>query len=121
MYRKVDPAALLFAIFTVTFSPLASLGPWDPLNTVVAFVVGVVLAVFTWPRYETLKDESGEVKRVDGWMPVAQALAYGLVIAIGIAWIVQLIWVKFAYSLNCPRGYPDNNSNCPKLNHISRT
>lgn len=32
---------------------------------------------------------------VDPWITAAQATAYGLVIAIGIAWIVQLVWFCF--------------------------
>lgn len=95
MYRKVDPAALLFAIFTVAFSPLISKGPWDRLNTVIAVVVGAVLLAFTWPRKATLQDESGKITPVDPWITLAQAIAYGLVIAIGMAWIVQSIWLQF--------------------------
>ena len=95
MYRKVDPAALLIAIFAVAFSPLTTVGPWDPMNTVIAVVVGAVLAAFTWPRESNLKDESDRITSVDPWITFAQATAYGLVIAIGIAWIVQLVWFCF--------------------------
>lgn len=103
MYRRVDPAALLFSIFTVAFSPLTTSGPWDLLNTVIAFVVGIVVIAFTWPREEVLKDESGEVStRVDLWIVFAQAIAYGLIAAIGIAWFIQLIWLNyFTPSVSC--------------------
>jgi drug/metabolite transporter (DMT)-like permease len=102
MYRKVDPAALLFAIFTVTFSPLTTVGMWDPINTVLAVVVGVVLGAFTWPRKITLKDESDKIPPIDGWIILAQAIAYGTVIATGIAWPVQQIWLEFVPdSLKC--------------------
>jgi len=50
MYRRVDPAALLIAVLTVGVDPLTTTGPWERVNTIVAAVVGVVLAAFTWPR-----------------------------------------------------------------------
>jgi hypothetical protein len=107
MFRKVDPAALLFSIFTVTFSPLTTSGPWAPLNTALAIVVGTVLAAFTWPRKETLEDERGKkITQVDGWVMFSQALAYGLIIAIGIAWIVQWIWLQASPSDIC-KPYPN--------------
>jgi putative flippase GtrA len=100
MYRKVDPAALLFAIFTVAVSPLTTVGPWDKMNTIVAGVVGTVLLAFTWPRKETLQDESNKIAPVDSWMTAAQAIAYGLVVTIGTAWIVQEAILK------APEGCP---------------
>jgi hypothetical protein len=102
MHRKVDPAALLFSIFAVALGPLTTVGPWDLLNSVIAGVVGVVLAAFTWPREEILQDEHGnKVTEVDAWVMFAQALAYGLIIAIGIAWVVQSIWLHVATSVSC--------------------
>jgi len=65
------------------------------MNTVIAVVVGAVIAAFTWPRKAILRDESGKITPIDGWVTAAQALAYGLIIAIGIAWIVQSIWLPF--------------------------
>jgi hypothetical protein len=107
MYRKVDPAALLFAIFTVTFSPLTTVGMWDKINTVLAVVVGVVLGAFTWPRKVTLKDESGKIPPLDGWITFAQAIAYGTIIATGIAWLIQWIWLHSVSHPNCSPNDPN--------------
>jgi hypothetical protein len=94
MYRKVDPAALLLATFTVAFGPLTTVGPWDKMNTIVAGVVGAVLLAFTWPRRATLLSESNKIETVDNWMTAAQAIAYGLVATIGSAWLVQEFVLK---------------------------
>jgi hypothetical protein len=102
---KIDPAALLIAVFTVAFAPLTTTGPWDPMNTVIAVVVGTVILAFTFPRERTLEDEQGNLADPGAWKTAAQATAYGLIIAIGIAWIVQLVWFALV---------PDNHR-CPVL------
>ena len=91
MSRKIDPAALLIAILVVAISPLTTVGPWDKMNTIVAGVVGIVLVAFTWPNKANLQDESGQIPLRDNWIAAALAIAYGLIITIGSAWIVQLI------------------------------
>ena len=89
MHRKVDPAALLIAILTLGFTPLTTAGPWDKMNTIQATVVLAVLLGFTWPRKESFQDGNGQK---DPWIIAAQALVYGFVIAIGIAWPIQEIF-----------------------------
>jgi hypothetical protein len=89
MHRKVDPAALLLAVIAVGINPLTSPGEWAPINTVVAGVVGAILLAFTWPRKASLQDEAGQTIKVDTWITVAQAIAYGLIVAIGAAWPIQ--------------------------------
>lgn len=91
MHRRVDPAALLIAVLTVGVDPLTTTGPWEKINTIVAVVVGVVLAAFTWPRTAGVQDESGQMAQVDNWVIAAQAIVYGLIIAIGVGWPVQLL------------------------------
>jgi hypothetical protein len=91
MNRKIDPAALLIAILAVAISPLTTVGPWDKMNTIVAGVVGIVLVAFTWPNKENLQDESGKIPPRDNWIALALAIAYGLIVTIGSAWVVQLI------------------------------
>lgn len=115
MDRKVDPAALLIAVIAVGISPLLSVGPWDPMNTVVAGVVGAILLAFTWPRKANLRDESGKIHSPDPWRVGAQALVYGLIIAIGSAWIVQLFWKV----PSCDR-YNPTVANCMEADKISR-
>lgn len=104
MHRKVDPAALLIAILAVGISPLTTSGEWDILNTIIAGVVGVVLLAFTWPRKKTLQDEPGRMLDSDYWIVIAQAIAYGLIIAIGTAWPIQ------QYILHAPE-CPDHAAN----------
>ena len=48
MYRKVDPAALLLAIFTVAFNPLTTEGPWGKMNTIVAGSLASNALVLLW-------------------------------------------------------------------------
>jgi hypothetical protein len=102
---KIDPAALLIAVFTVAFAPLTTTGPWDLMNTVIAVVVGTVILAFTFPRKSTLKDEQGKLANPGPWKTAAQATAYGLIIAIGVAWIVQLVWFALV----------SDNPSCPVL------
>jgi hypothetical protein len=45
----------------------------------------------TWPRKENFQDKSGEIPLRDNWINVALATAYGLIVDIGSAWVVQLI------------------------------
>jgi hypothetical protein len=117
LYRKVDPAALLFAIFTVAFSPLTTVGPWDKMNTIVAGVVGAVLLAFTWPRKATLENDSGQAAPTDEWMTAAQAIAYGLVVTTGSGWIVQ----KFMCPPECPpyRAVDFPPEACIEADHIA--
>jgi hypothetical protein len=89
LHRKVDPAALLIAILTLGFTPLTTAGPWDKMNTIIATVVLAVLLGFTWPRKASFQDGNGQK---DPWIIAAQALVYGFVIAIGIAWPIQEIF-----------------------------
>ena len=89
MHRKVDPAALLLAVIAVGINPLTAPGEWGPINTVVAGVVGAILLAFTWPRAENLQDEAGQIIKFDPWITAAQAIAYGLIGAIGAAWPIQ--------------------------------
>jgi len=91
MHRRVDPAALLIAVLTVGVDPLIATGPWERVNTIVAAVVGVVLAAFTWPRTAGLPDESVQPPRADNWIIAAQAIVYGLIITTGVGWPVQLL------------------------------
>jgi hypothetical protein len=89
MYRTVNPAAFLIAILTVGISPLTTVGPWDKMNTIIVGVVGAVLVTFTWPGKEILQDESDPVTKVSKLITAAQALVYGLIITMGVAWPVQ--------------------------------
>lgn len=98
VHRKVDPAALLFAVLAVGINPLTTPGLWDKMNTIVAAVVGMVLFAFTWPRRANLQDESGQIIQVDKWVTAAQAVVYGLVITIGSAWPIQSLLVH----VDCP-------------------
>lgn len=91
MHRRVDPAALLIAVLTVGVDPLTTSGPWEKINTIVAVVVGMVLGAFTWPRRARVQDESSQVAQDDNWVIAAQATVYGLIIAIGVGWPVQLL------------------------------
>jgi hypothetical protein len=92
MHRKVDPAALLIAVVAVGIPPLLAPGEWGKLNTIVAGVVGAILVIFTWPRKDILLDELDQKSKPDYWIPIGQAIAYGLVIAIGAAWPIQQYW-----------------------------
>jgi hypothetical protein len=115
MHGKVDPAALLIAVLAVGISPLLSAGAWDAMNTVVAAVVGAVLIAFTWPRKKKFQNGSGEIPQLDEWVIFAQAVVYGLVIAIGSAWIVQLRWNV----PSCERYHPVV-ADCIEADNISR-
>jgi len=85
MNRRIDPAALLIAVLTVGVDPLTTNGPWEKINTIVAAVVGVILAAYTWPRKVGAEPEAS-VAPTDNWILAAQAIAYGLVIAIAAGW-----------------------------------
>ena len=105
MSGKFDWAALLIAVLTVAISPLTTIGPWDKMNTIVASVVGIIIVAFTWPREENFRDdESSKIPLEDNWIKAALAIAYGLIIAIGSAWIVQLI----LNPPDCPEHPPDD-------------
>jgi hypothetical protein len=86
--RRIDPAALLIAVLTVGVDPLTINGPWEKINTIVAAVVGVILAAYTWPRRIGAEPEAS-VAPTDNWILAAQAIAYGLIIAIAAGWPVQ--------------------------------
>ena len=104
MHRKVDPAALLLAVIAVGINPLTSPGEWGPINTVVAGVVGAILLAFTWPREESLQDEAGQTIKFDPWITAAQAIAYGLIVAIGAAWPIQQYLLR---APDCPEHAAD--------------
>jgi hypothetical protein len=80
MHRRIDPAALLIAVLTVGVDPLTTNGPWEKINTIVAAVVGVILAAYTWPRKVGAEPEAS-VAPTDNWILAAQEIAYGLIIA----------------------------------------
>ena len=86
MYAKVDPAALLVAVLAVGVTPLTEDGPWDPINTIVATTVWLVVSGFTWPRGTVTTPVEFEP-----WIGRAQAAVYGFVSAIGLAWVVQSV------------------------------
>lgn len=83
MHQRLDPGALLVAVFAVTVGPLADDGPWDRLNTIVAVLVGVVVFCFIWPRTD--------VGAFDPWLAVPQAIVMGLITGIAAAWPMQLV------------------------------
>lgn len=83
MHQRVDPGALLVAVFAVTVGPLADDGPWDRLNTIVAVLVGVVVFCFIWPR----TDDGA----FDPWLAVPQSIVMGLISGIAAAWPMQLV------------------------------
>ena len=83
VHHRVDPGALLVAVFAVTVGPLATDVPWDRLNSIVALLVGVVVFCFIWPH--------GDVGPFDPWMAVPEGIVMGLIIGIGAAWPMQLI------------------------------
>jgi hypothetical protein len=87
--RRIDPAALLIAVLTVGVDPLTTNGPWEKINTIVATVVGVILAAYTWPRRIESQSEASQLPPTDNWILAAQAIAYGLIIAIAAGWPVQ--------------------------------
>jgi len=87
--RRIDPAALLIAVLTVGVDPLTVNGPWEKINTIVATVVGVILAAYTWPRRMGPESEDSYLPPIDNWVLAAHAMAYGLIIAIGVGWPVQ--------------------------------
>lgn len=89
MHRRIDPAALLIAVLTVGVDPLTTNGPWDRINTIVATVVGVVLAAYTWPRKAGPPGEAAQEPPPDNWILAAQAIVYGLIIAIAVGWPMQ--------------------------------
>lgn len=108
MNRKFDSAALLIAVLVVVIGPLTTVGPWDKINTILAAAVGIILAAFTWPRTDNFwdADKPDKAPLQDVWIKIAFATAYGLIIAVGSAWIVQSI-------LNpptCPNYFNDNDA-----------
>jgi hypothetical protein len=82
---KVDPAALLVAVFTVAISVLYGGGLWDFSHTYIAVIVGVVVICFTWPR----TDDEGGAPKFDRRIVIAQSVVYGFVFGLALAWPVQ--------------------------------
>jgi hypothetical protein len=82
---KVDPAALLVAVFTVAISQLYGGGVWDVTHTYIAVIVGVVVICFTWPR----TDDEGRAPRFDRRIVIAQSVVYGFILGMALAWPVQ--------------------------------
>ncbi len=82
MHSKVDPAALLVAVLTVGIAPLTTDGAWDPMNTLIALVVGLVVVGFTWPRMPL--EEPPKLTTIG---PLA--VVYGFIFGIAAAWPIQ--------------------------------
>ena len=82
---KVDPAALLVAVFTVAITTLYTEGFGNVLNTYSAAIVGLVVICFTWPR----TDEEGRAPTFDRRIVIAQSAVYGFILGLALAWPVQ--------------------------------
>jgi hypothetical protein len=82
---KVDPGALLVAVFTVAISLLYAGGFWDVTETYTAVIVGMVVICFTWPR----TDDEGRAPNFDRRIVIAQSVVYGFILGLALAWPVQ--------------------------------
>jgi hypothetical protein len=85
MHSKVDPAALLVAVFAAALVPLTQPGVWDVTGTYIAAIVGVVVVCFTWPRV----DDQGRAPEFDRRTVLAQSVVYGFILGIALCWPVQ--------------------------------
>lgn len=92
-YDKVDPAALLLAVLTVSLPSITEPGAWSPLSTVTAVVIGVIVYCFTWPHAPQ------RFKQVDRWVITAQSLVFGVITSVAVSWPVQSMFVSF--NLHC--------------------
>ena len=79
---KVDPAALLVAVFAVAAGPLLTSGPWEWINSVVGATVLAVVWAYAWP-------ERGAYVR--SRHVFAAALVMGFLTAVLTAWPIQLL------------------------------
>lgn len=96
MRHKVDPAALLVAVFAVGAGPLLQSGLWTYVNTVTALVVLVVVLYFSWPAEEVRTQGSL------GWTGnVAFATVYAFIIGIAAGWPMQRMLSRFWRLPNC--------------------
>ena len=85
MHSKVDPAALLVAVFAVALGALVEPGVWDVLHTYTAAIVGLVVICFTWPR----TDDEGRAPTFDRRIVIAQTVVYGYILGVALCWPVQ--------------------------------
>jgi hypothetical protein len=82
---KVDPAALLVAVFAVALAPLTDPGIWDVIDTYTAAIVGLVVICFTWPR----TDDEGRAPTFDRRIVIAQSVVYGFILGVALCWPIQ--------------------------------
>lgn len=75
---RVDPGALLLAVFAVGLGPLNTTGPWKPLNTVVSLIVLVVLLCYLRPHRAMAASHL-----------FALCIVLGFIVSIALAWPVQ--------------------------------
>ena len=89
--KGVDPAALLIAVIVLASGPVMENGPWDPLNTIVAVIVLVILGAYSLTRAVQLSMSAAERIAVS----IVIALTLGVVLAWPAQrWVVPLICHK---------------------------
>ena len=80
---RVDPGALLIAVLAVGVGPLTEDGPWSAINTGICLIVLVVVHSYLWPEKQAQQTLGARHLR-------ALSLAAGFIIAVGLAWPIQL-------------------------------
>ena len=93
VHEKVDPAALLIAVFAVGAGPLLQSGAWNYVNTVTAAVVLLVVVAFSWPTVR-----KGSRLPRSFWFPYATI--YAFITAVAASWPAQ--WITTNTSYSCP-------------------
>jgi hypothetical protein len=82
--HRVDPAALLVAVFAVGVGPLLQSGEWSYVNTITAGVVLLVVLAFSWPSQALPPTES-----LSRAVRAAYSAVCAFVVAIMAAWPAQ--------------------------------
>jgi hypothetical protein len=83
--NRVDPAALLIAVLAVGVGPMTETGPWEPMNTIIATAVLMIIMPYAFAK---------QVR--SGWLvegprlPIVVAIAF--VFGVLAAWPIQAIW-----------------------------
>ncbi len=101
MHSRVDPAALLIAVFAVGASSLVSSGAWEAINSIVALTVGAIIACYVWPLAKQVRHANEEDGRYPRRHRVAQALTFGFIAVTAFAWPIQLILLRISNLRDC--------------------
>jgi hypothetical protein len=79
--KGVDPAALLIAVIVLASGPVMENGPWDPLNTIVAVIVLIILGAYSLTRAVRLSMSAAE--------RIAVSVVIALTLGVAFAWPAQ--------------------------------